>query len=80
MSNLAWMLFLVLLLTILGSGTLIFITVRYYWGERGAPPPTGEQRRMQKQKELEMRAKQIEYSRANPRKNPRPTFFDNRKA
>ena len=79
MSNMAWVIVLVLLLTVLGSGTLLFITVKYYWGDRGTPPLTGEARRLQKEKELQLRARQTAYRRANPPK-PRPeSFFDNRK-
>lgn len=79
MSNLAWILILVLVLTLLGSGTLLFITVRYYWGDRGTPPPTGERRRRQREEELRLRAKQIEYAEAHPIKTRKPGFFDNRK-
>jgi hypothetical protein len=79
MSNAAWVIVLVLLLTVLGSATLLFITVKYYWGDRGKPPVTGEARRLQKQQELKMRAEQIAYRKANPPKPPSPDFFDNRK-
>lgn len=78
-SNLTWVILLVLLLTVLGSATLVFITVKYYWGERGAPPLTGEARKLQKQRELEERRRQIEYRKANPPKPPSSDFFDNRK-
>lgn len=79
MSNLAWVIVLVLLLTVLGSATLVFITVKYYWGERGTPPLTGEARKLQRERELEERRRQIEYRKANPPKPPSPDFFDNRK-
>lgn len=65
MSNLAWLIFLVSLLTILGSVTLIFITVKYYWGERGTPPLTGEAKRLKQEEELRLRAKQIELAEKN---------------
>ena len=70
---------IVLLLTLLGSLTLLLITVKYYWGSRGTPPLSGEQKRRQKQKELKLRAKQIEQSRKNPWKTRSGSFWDNRK-
>jgi hypothetical protein len=79
MSSFAWTIILVLLLTGLGTLTLVFITVKFYWGERGTPPLTGEQRRLQKEKELQIRAKQIEHSQKNPRKPRSTSFWDNRK-
>ncbi len=66
MSNFAWIFVLTGLLTLLGCLTMLFITVKYYWGERGAPPPTGEMRKKMKEEELARRAKQIEYSRTHP--------------
>ena len=80
MSNFAWMIFLVLILTVVGSLTLVFITVKYYWGERGTPPFTGAERRRQKEEELRLRAKQIELSKQNPRKPRSSNFWDNRKS
>lgn len=68
-----------LILTVLGTLTLAFITVKYYWGERGTPPATGEQRRLQKEEELQRRAKQIENSRKNRWETRSTDFFDNRK-
>ena len=68
-----------LLLTLLGSATLFFITVKYYWGERGRPPLTGEQRRQQKEEELRLRAKQIEHAEKNPIRTRKPEFWDNTK-
>jgi len=79
MSNFAWMTITVLLLTVLGSLTLIFITTKYYWGERGKPPLTGEERRRQKEEELRLRAKQIEQSNKNKWKTRSSSFWDNRK-
>ncbi|HEX6124649.1 MAG TPA: hypothetical protein VFZ23_04685, partial [Pyrinomonadaceae bacterium] len=66
MSSFLWIILLVVLLTLLGTLTLVFITVKYYWGERGAPPLTGEQRRQQYEEELRLRAKQIERAKQNP--------------
>lgn len=79
MSNIAWILVLVLLLTALGSLALLLVTVKYYWGERGTAPLTGEQRRAQLQEELKRRSKQLEYSDSHPREPRSPDFFDNRK-
>jgi hypothetical protein len=79
MSNTVWVLLLVLLLTLLGSLTLLFITVKYYWGERGTPPVRGAERRRQKEDELRLRAAQIEYLKAHPREERSPNFLDNRK-
>ncbi|MFN2502441.1 MAG: hypothetical protein ABR530_10575 [Pyrinomonadaceae bacterium] len=79
MSSFIWIIVLVLVLTAVGSLTLLFITVKYYWGERGAPPLTGEARRKQKEMELAMRAKQISYSEQNPPKPRSQSFWNNRK-
>ena len=79
MSSFGWIILLVLLLTLLGSGTLAWITLRYYWGERGTPPLTGEERRRQKEEELKLRARQIELAEKNPIKTRKPTFWDNTK-
>jgi hypothetical protein len=52
MSNYALMILIVLALTILGTLTLAFITVKYYWGERGTPPLTAaERRRLREERE-----------------------------
>ena len=79
MSSFGWIIIVVLLLTLLGSGTLAWITLRYYWGERGAPPLTGEERRRQREEELKLRAKQIELAEKNPIKTRKPDFWDNTK-
>lgn len=68
-----------LLLTVLGSVTLLLITVKYYWGERGAPPLTGEERRKQREEELRRRAKQIEHAEKNPIVTRKQDFWDNTK-
>ncbi len=73
------MILLVVILTLLGSGTLFFITVKYYWGDRGAPPPTGEERKRLRAEELQRRAKQIEYSRKNKWETRSDDFFNNTK-
>jgi hypothetical protein len=79
MSSFAWIITLVLVLTTLGSLVLGFITIRYYWGDRGRPPLTGEERRRQKEEELRRRAKQIEYVETHPREPRSLNFLDNRK-
>jgi len=65
MSSFTWLILLVILLTVLGSATLIFITVKYYWGERGTPPLTGEAKRKKLEEELRLRSKQIEWAKKN---------------
>ena len=79
MSNYAWMIFIVLLLTLVGTLILVFITVKYYWGERGTPPAIGEERRRLKARELRLRAKQIEVSKQNPVATRKSSFWDNGK-
>jgi hypothetical protein len=70
-----------LLITVLaglvGTATLVFITVKYYWGERGTPPVTGKRRRQLKEEELRLRARQIEYVKTHPRKTRKESFWDN---
>jgi len=79
MSNLAMILLLVLLLTVIGTAMLVFVTVKYYWGERGKPPIVGEERLKQREEELRLRAHQIEWARNNPNKDRNPSFWNNRK-
>ena len=79
MSGFIGILLIVGILTLLGAGTLLFITVRYYWGERGTPPLKREQRRQAREEELKLRAKQIEYSRTHPFATRSHDFFDNTK-
>jgi hypothetical protein len=79
MTPFAWILILVGLLTLLGTAALAITTIKYYWGERGAPPLTGEERRKQKEEELRRRAKQIEYAETHPIRNRKPDFWDNTK-
>lgn len=74
-----WLLILVGALTFLGSVTLLFITVKYYWGDRGRPPLTGEERRRQKELELQLRRGQIEKANKTPVTPRSPSFLDNRK-
>lgn len=79
MSNFAWIIILTLILTAVGSLTLLLVTLKYYWGTRGTPPPTREERRRLKQDELRRRAFQIEHSRRNRWETRSDNFFDNRK-
>lgn len=79
MSGLIGILLVVGILTLLGAGTLLFITVNYYWGERGTPPLTGENRRKSREEEMRLRAKQVEYSKTHPFATRSSSFFDNRK-
>jgi hypothetical protein len=79
MSSFGWILALVIMLTLLGTLTLVFITVNFYWGERGAPPLTGEERKRQLEEELRLRQKQIEHAEQHPVVTRKPDFFDNTK-
>ena len=79
MSSFAWIITLTLILTVLGTLVLLLITVKYYWGERGTPPLKGEARRLQKEEELRLRAKQLEHSRKTRWETRSADFFDNRK-
>lgn len=80
MSSFVWLIILILLLTALGTLALLLTTLKYYWGERGKPPLTGEARRRQKEEELRKRQAQIEYSKKNPWKTRSDSFLDNRKS
>lgn len=79
MSGFTGILLIVGVLTALGAGTLLFITLKYYWGERGTPPLKREQRRLAREEELRLRAKQIEYSKTHPIATRKGTFWDNGK-
>lgn len=79
MSNYAWMIVIVSLLAVLGTLILAFMTLKYYWGERGTPPLTGAEYRRQKEEELQLRAKQIEIAAQNPRRTRKSSFWDNGK-
>ena len=79
MSAYAWVIIIVLILTLLGTSALLLFTLKYYWGERGKPPLTGDARKRQKEEELKLRTMQIEYSRNHPRKTRSESLLDNRK-
>jgi hypothetical protein len=79
MSGLMGIFIIVGILTALGAGALLFITLKYYWGERGTPPLKREQRRAAREEELRRRAKQIEYSRTHPIATRKASFWDNSK-
>jgi hypothetical protein len=51
----------------------------YYWWGRGTPPPSGEEKRLLKEAELKLRAKQIENAAKNPRVTRKSSFWDNTK-
>jgi hypothetical protein len=79
MSSLAIAVLLVVALTLLGSGTLLWVTVKYYWADRGRPPATGEERKRQYEEELKRRKAQFEYARTHPIKTRSSSFWDNSK-
>lgn len=79
MSNFAWIIFLVLILTVLGTLTLVCVTVKYYWAERGTPPLKGEEKRRAREEELRLRTRQIENSERNPIFPRKNSFWDNGK-
>lgn len=79
MSNFGWIIFIVVILTFVGSATLAVVTLKYYWGDRGRPPLSGAEKRRQREEELKLRAKQIEYSQRNPIAPRKPQFWDNSK-
>ena len=79
MSSFAWVIVLVLILTLVGTSILVFTTVKYYWGTRGTPPITWKERRKQREEELRLRAKQIEHAKRNPIVTRRSSFWDNSK-
>lgn len=79
MSGLTGVIILVVILTLLGTLTLVFVTVKFYWGERGTPPPTREERRVMREEELRLRSKQIEHSKNNPIVTRKASFWDNSK-
>jgi hypothetical protein len=79
MSSAAMIAIIVLALTMLGTLALAFVTIKYYWGQRGTPPLTGDERRRQKEEELRMRAKQIEHAAKHPVKPRKADFWDNSK-
>ena len=79
MSNFAWIIFLVLILTVIGTLTLVFVTVKYYWADRGVPPLKGEEKRRAHEEELRLRTKQIENSEKHPIATRKSSFWDNGK-
>jgi hypothetical protein len=79
MSSFGLMIIIVLILTLIGSAVLVFITVKYYWGVRGTPPLSGAEKRRQREEELKLRARQIEYARQNPIAPRKSDFWDNSK-
>lgn len=58
MSNYVWMILIVGCLTFVGVLIQGFLVLRYYWGERGTPPPNREERRRLREKEIDLRKRQ----------------------
>ena len=58
MSNYVWMILIVGCLTFAGIVIQSFLVLRYYWGERGTPPPCREERKRLREKELDLRRQQ----------------------
>jgi len=58
MSNYVWMILIVGCLTFVGVFIQGFLVLRYYWGERGTPPPSREERRRLREKEIDLRKRQ----------------------
>lgn len=52
MHNYLWMFLIVSALTVLGVLTLVFITVKYYWGERGTPPLSAAERKRLREEQM----------------------------
>jgi hypothetical protein len=65
MSNFVWIILIVGCLTFVGIVIQSFLVLRYYWGERGTPPPNREERRRLREKEFDTRQRQ------RPEKNKR---------
>jgi hypothetical protein len=59
MWNYVWMILIVLCLTFVGVIIQGFLVLRYYWGERGTPPPNREERGRLREKELKMRNQRL---------------------
>ncbi len=79
MSPLAWIITLGILATVFGLVVLIAPILKFYWGENGKPPVTGEEKKKLREEELQMRAAQIEHSKKNPIATRNSSFWDNRK-
>lgn len=79
MSSFAWIIFLVSILTVLGTLTLVFVTVKYYWADRGVPPLKGAEKRRAREEELRLRTRQIENSERNPILTRKSSFWNNEK-
>jgi hypothetical protein len=50
---------IVLSLTLVGILILGFMVMKYYWGERGTPPPTKEARRLMREQELRLKTERL---------------------
>ncbi|MDQ3321658.1 MAG: hypothetical protein M3525_04255 [Acidobacteriota bacterium] len=73
MRNYIWMILIVAALTLVGILTLGSMVVRYYWGERGTPPPsTEERRRLRELEEHARRHQKITAKRHKPNSDIKP--------
>ena len=80
MTTLFWIIVIILMTAVMGFAILILPIYAFYWGERGKPLPTDkEERKRLREEELQLRAKQIEYSKNNPIATRKGSFWDNRK-
>ena len=79
MSSFSWMIVITLILTAVGTLVLLLVTLKFYWGERGTPPLTGEEKKKAREDELQRRAKQIEHSQTHRWETRSADFFDNQK-
>lgn len=71
-------LFLLILMALVVIVYVVVVRAFYWWG-RGTPPPIGDEKRKLREKELKLRAKQIERSKNNPIATRNGNFWDNRK-
>lgn len=79
MTSLNWIITIGILATIFGLAVLILPILKFYWGEKGKPPVTGEEKKRLREEELRLRAKQIERSKSNPVVTRNSSFWNNRK-
>jgi hypothetical protein len=70
---------IMLIATIFGLVLLVVPIIGFYWGPRGKPPATKEERKQNREEELKMRAEQIERSKNTKIVTRKPSFWDNSK-
>lgn len=68
-----------LIATFFGLVLLVVPIIGFYWGPRGKPPATKEERKKMREEELKMRAEQIERSKNTKIVTRKPSFWDNSK-